>query len=108
MTLHKTSINSGILLCVQDREKALHNAIAAVKQYIKLKEECCGRHEAFIGVSVNGKDQHGVKTVFVDVTNEIVKIVIEDFLKFLGIRYNKVRQQIRLLLGRVVMRILLR
>lgn len=64
-------------MCAQDREKALHNAIIAAKQYVKLKEECRGRHEAFVGVSVNGQDQHGVRTVFVDVTNENVKIVIE-------------------------------
>lgn len=66
-------------MCAQDREKVLHKAIIAAKQYLKLKEECRGRHEAFVGVSVNGKDKHGVRTVFVDVTNENVKIVIEDF-----------------------------
>lgn len=66
-------------MCAQDREEALRDAIIAVKKYVKLKEECCGRHEAFVGVSVNGKDQHGIRTVFVDVTNENVKIVIEDF-----------------------------
>lgn len=65
-------------MCVQDNEKGLRNAIAAAKQYVNLKEECCGRHEAFIGVSVNGKEQHGVRTVFVDVADENVKIIIED------------------------------
>ena len=40
-------------MCVQDSEKALHNAVAAAKQYVKLKKECRDRHEAFIGVSVN-------------------------------------------------------
>ena len=48
-------------MCVQDSEKALHNAVAAAKQYVKLKKECRDRHEAFIGVSVNGQDKHGVK-----------------------------------------------
>ena len=43
-------------MCAQDREKVLHKAIIAAKQYVKLKEECRGRHEAFVGVSVNGKD----------------------------------------------------
>ena len=61
-------------MCVQDSEKALHNAVAAAKQYVKLKKECRDRHEAFIGVSVNGQDKHGVKKVFVDVTDENVKI----------------------------------
>lgn len=42
-------------MCAQDREKVLHNAIIAAKQYVKLKEECRGRHEAFVGVHVNGK-----------------------------------------------------
>ena len=65
-------------MCVQDSEKALHNAVAAAKQYVKLKKECRDRHEAFIGVSVNGQDKHGVKKVFVDVTDENVKIIIED------------------------------
>ena len=44
-------------MCVQDSEKALHNAVAAAKQYVKLKKECRDRHEAFIGVSVNGQDK---------------------------------------------------
>lgn len=65
-------------MCVQDSRKALHNAVAAAKQYVKLKKECRDRHEAFIGVSVNGQDKHGVKKVFVDVTDENVKIIIED------------------------------
>ena len=60
-------------MCVQDSEKALHNAVAAAKQYVKLKKECRDRHEAFIG-----QDKHGVKKVFVDVTDENVKIIIED------------------------------
>ena len=53
-------------MCVQDSEKALHNAVAAAKQYVKLKKECRDRHEAFIGVSVNGQDKHGVKIIIED------------------------------------------
>ena len=37
-------------MCVQDSEKALHNAVAAAKQYVKLKKECRDRHLSLIHI----------------------------------------------------------
>ena len=62
----------------QVSKESLHDAIKAVLQYVEIKEECRDRHEAFIGVSVNGKEQHGVRTVFVEVTEEKAEIIIEN------------------------------
>lgn len=62
----------------QISEGLVQHAITAAYRYIGVKKECRDRHEAFIGVSVNGKTQHGVRTVFVGVTDESVEIIIEN------------------------------
>lgn len=61
----------------QDSDTALRNAIVAGQQYISIKEKSSGRHEAFVRVSVNGKERHSVKTVFVKGTNKNVEVIIE-------------------------------
>lgn len=58
--------------------QSLRNAINAAQKYISVKEACRDRHEAFIGVVANGKEQHGVRTVFVEVNDESVEIIVEN------------------------------
>ena len=63
---------------IQDNKNAPRDAIAAAQQYVNIKKECRRIHDAYIGISVNGKDRHGVRKVFVNVTDENVEIIIED------------------------------
>ena len=63
---------------MQDNKVSVYDAISAVQQYINQKEEYRGRHEAFIGVSVNGKECHGVRTVSVDLSDGNLVIIVED------------------------------
>lgn len=39
-------------------------------------------HDAYIGISVNGRHRHGVSKVFVNMTDENVEIIIEDLHTF--------------------------
>lgn len=58
--------------------KQVTESISAARKYVAVKEACNGRHEAFIISSVNGKDQHGVRTVFVEVTENNAVVIIEE------------------------------
>ena len=69
---HKAVINA--LLRFQE----FAQEIATIRKYV---EKCGGsydRHEASVGASVNGKDQHGIRMVFVEVTDDNAKVIIED------------------------------
>lgn len=63
---------------MQDNKKALCDAISSAKKYINQKKECSGRHEAYICVSVNGKECHGVRMVSVDLSDGNLAIIVED------------------------------
>lgn len=53
-------------------------AIATIRDYVKNCGGCYERHEASVGVSVRGKDQHGIMMVYVEVTDDNAKVSIED------------------------------
>ena len=52
-------------------------AIATIIEYVENCGGCYGRHEASVGTTVKGKDQHGIRMVFVEVTDDNAKVIIE-------------------------------
>lgn len=68
--------------------KRVSESISAAQRYIDQKEACRDRHEAYIIVSVNGKDYHGVRTVFVDIMSKNAAVIIEDLHSIYSLHTN--------------------
>ena len=62
----------------QVSKKQVRDSIEAAQRYIETKEACRGRHEAYVSASINGENCHGVRTVYVDITDDNVVIIIEN------------------------------
>lgn len=60
------------------KKPSAEGAITAVQKYLNLNESNNERHEAFIIASVNGRDQHGVRTVSAQIVGETAIVIIED------------------------------
>ena len=63
---------------MQNSKKYLCDAFSAAEKQISQKKECRGRHEAYIGVTVNGKERHGVRMVSVELSEGNLAIIVED------------------------------
>lgn len=61
-----------------EKKPSVEGAIAAVQKYLHLNESNKARHKAFIIASVNGRDQHGVRTVSAEIAGDIAIVIIED------------------------------
>ena len=66
------------MMGMEDNKNVSCDAVSAAQKYINQKEECRGRHEAYIGISVNGKEFHGVRMVSVDLSDGNPVIIVED------------------------------
>ena len=69
---HKAVINA--LLRFQE----FAQEIATIRKYVEKCGGCYDRHEASVGASVRGKDQHGIRMVFVEVTDDNAMVIIEN------------------------------
>ena len=63
---------------MQNSKKDLCDAFSAAEKYISQKKEYRGRYEAYIGVTVNGKERHGVRMVSVELSEGNLAIIVED------------------------------
>ena len=72
-----------------EEENRMKESVSALEKYINMNDSCRERHEAFIITSTNGKDQHGVRYVFMEIRKDFAVIIIDDLHSLCGHQTNR-------------------